>query len=68
MQEQQIALVPVEDEPGAAARLIQKIANVRYTYQVVNIVSLIGDYASTTILLNVADQHVRPRDRPLLPI
>jgi len=34
----------------------------------VNIVSLMGDYAATTMLLNVADQHVRPRDKPLLPI
>jgi len=33
---------------------------------VVNIVSLIGDYAATTILLNVSDQHVR--DKSLLPI
>ena len=35
---------------------------------VVNIVSLMGDYAATTILLNVADQHVRPRETSLLPI
>ena len=35
---------------------------------VVDIVSLIGDYAATTILLNVADQHVRPKDKSLLPI
>jgi hypothetical protein len=35
---------------------------------VVNIVSLMGDYAATTILLNVSDQHVRPRDKSLLPI
>jgi 4-carboxymuconolactone decarboxylase len=35
---------------------------------VVNIVSLMGDYAATTILLNVSDQHVRPSDKPLLPI
>lgn len=35
---------------------------------VVNIVSLMGNYAATTILLNVADQHVRPKDTPLLPI
>ena len=35
---------------------------------VVNIVALMGDYAATTILLNVADQHVRPRDKSLLPI
>jgi 4-carboxymuconolactone decarboxylase len=35
---------------------------------VVNIVALIGDYAATSILLNVADQHVRPRDKSLLPI
>jgi len=33
---------------------------------VVNIVSLMGDYAATTILLNVSDQHVR--DKSLLPI
>lgn len=36
VQEQQIALVPVADEPGAAAHVFQKIAeahiNVRYTY------------------------------------
>jgi 4-carboxymuconolactone decarboxylase len=35
---------------------------------VVNIMSLMGDYAATTILLNAADQHVRPRDKSLLPI
>jgi 4-carboxymuconolactone decarboxylase len=35
---------------------------------VVNIVSLVGDYAATTILLNVADQHLRPSDKPLLPL
>jgi 4-carboxymuconolactone decarboxylase len=33
---------------------------------VVNIAALIGDYAATTILLNVSDQHVR--DKSLLPI
>ena len=33
---------------------------------VVNIVSLMGNYAATTILLNVSDQHVR--DKSLLPI
>ena len=36
VQEQQVALVPVTDEPGAAARVFQKIGeahiNVRYTY------------------------------------
>jgi len=35
---------------------------------VVNVVSLMGDYAATTMLLNVADQRVRPKDTPLLPI
>jgi 4-carboxymuconolactone decarboxylase len=35
---------------------------------IVNIVSLMGDYASTAILLNAFDQHVRPADKPLLPI
>ena len=34
----------------------------------VNIVALMGDYAATTLLLNVADQHVRPKDTALLPI
>jgi hypothetical protein len=32
------------------------------------IVALIGDYAATAILLNVADQHVRPQQKSLLPI
>jgi hypothetical protein len=27
-----------------------------------------GDYAATTMLLNVADQHVRPKDKSLLPL
>jgi 4-carboxymuconolactone decarboxylase len=36
--------------------------------QIVNIVALMGDYAATTLLLNVADQHVRPKDTPLLPL
>ena len=35
---------------------------------VVNVVALMGDYAATTILLNVADQHVRAKDKSLLPI
>jgi len=33
---------------------------------VVNVLSLMGEYAATTILLNAADQHVR--DKSLLPI
>jgi hypothetical protein len=36
VQEQQVAIVPVADEPGAAARVFQRVAdahiNVRYTY------------------------------------
>jgi hypothetical protein len=36
VQQQEVALVPVEDQPGAAARVFQKIANahinVRYSY------------------------------------
>jgi len=36
VQEQQIVLVPVEDQPGAAARVFQRLAeahvNVRYSY------------------------------------
>jgi hypothetical protein len=35
-QEQHVVIVPVEDQPGAAARVFQRIAeahiNVRYTY------------------------------------
>jgi 4-carboxymuconolactone decarboxylase len=34
----------------------------------VNLVSLMGDYASTEILLNAFDQHVRPTEKALLPI
>jgi 4-carboxymuconolactone decarboxylase len=34
----------------------------------VNIVSLMGDYASTEILLNAFDQHVRPAEKSLLPM
>ncbi len=34
----------------------------------VNFVSLMGDYASTSLLLDSFDQHVRPSDKPLLPI
>jgi 4-carboxymuconolactone decarboxylase len=34
----------------------------------VNIVSLMGDYAATCILTNTFDQHVRPADKSLLPI
>jgi 4-carboxymuconolactone decarboxylase len=34
----------------------------------VNIVSLMGDYASTEILLNTFDQHVRPAEKSLLPM
>jgi 4-carboxymuconolactone decarboxylase len=34
----------------------------------VNLASLIGDYASTSILLSTFDQHVRPTDKGLLPL
>jgi 4-carboxymuconolactone decarboxylase len=34
----------------------------------VNFISLMGDYAATAVLLNTSDQHVRPADKPLLPI
>jgi 4-carboxymuconolactone decarboxylase len=34
----------------------------------VNLVSLMGDYAATEILLNTFDQHVRPTEKPLLPM
>lgn len=33
----------------------------------VNLVTLMGDYAATEILLNTFDQHVRPTEKPLLP-
>jgi 4-carboxymuconolactone decarboxylase len=36
--------------------------------QLVEYVALMGDYAATTVLLNAFDQHVRPADKPLLPI
>ena len=49
---------------GVAARAL----NLFGKQGLVNIVSLMGDYASTAILLNAFDQHVRPVDKPLLPI
>jgi len=49
---------------ATAARALSLFGN----QGLVNIVSLMGDYASTAILLNSFDQHVRPTDKPLLPI
>jgi 4-carboxymuconolactone decarboxylase len=50
--------------PDVAARALNSFGK----QGLVNIVSLMGDYASTAILLNAFDQHVRPADKPLLPI
>jgi 4-carboxymuconolactone decarboxylase len=36
--------------------------------ELVNFVCVMGDFASTSILVDTFDQHVRPRDKPLLPI
>lgn len=36
--------------------------------ELVNMMALMGDYASTTILLDTFDQHVRPADKPLMPM
>lgn len=36
--------------------------------ELVEYVALMGDYAATTTLLNAFDQHIRPADKPLLPI
>jgi 4-carboxymuconolactone decarboxylase len=47
-----------------AARALKLFGN----QGLVNIVSLMGDYSATTMLLNAFDQHVRPTDKPLLPI
>jgi len=49
---------------GVAARAL----NLFGRQGLVNYVSLMGDYAATAILLNAFDQHVRPTDKPLLPI
>jgi 4-carboxymuconolactone decarboxylase len=35
---------------------------------VVNLAALIGNYASTAIMLNAVDQHVHPDRQPLLPL
>lgn len=37
-------------------------------HDLVNIVCLMGDYVSTAVLLDTFDQHVKPTDKPLLPI
>jgi 4-carboxymuconolactone decarboxylase len=49
---------------GTAARAL----NLFGKQGLVNIVSEMGDYASVGILLNVFDQHLRPTEKPLLPI
>jgi 4-carboxymuconolactone decarboxylase len=36
--------------------------------ELVEYVALMGDYAATTTLLNAFDQHIRPADKPFLPI
>lgn len=36
--------------------------------ELVNYAALMGDYAATATLLNAFDQHVRPADKPLLPL
>jgi 4-carboxymuconolactone decarboxylase len=36
--------------------------------RLVDLLTLMGDYASTALLLNAADQHVRPTAKPLLPL
>jgi 4-carboxymuconolactone decarboxylase len=53
-----------EVNPDTFARAVKLFGN----QGVVNIVSLIGNYAATSILLNASDQHIRPGDKPLLPI
>jgi len=49
---------------GVAARAL----NLFGKQGLVDYVSLMSDYAATAILLNAFDQHVRPTDKPLLPI
>jgi 4-carboxymuconolactone decarboxylase len=46
------------------ARAVKQFGN----QGVVNIVALMGDYAASSILLNAADQHVRPGAKSLLPV
>jgi len=46
------------------ARAVKQFGN----QGVVNIVALMGDYAASSILLNAANQHVRPGATSLLPI
>jgi 4-carboxymuconolactone decarboxylase len=52
----------------ASSETAARALNLFGKQELVNIVSLMGDYASTAILLNAFDQHVRPTDKPLLPI
>lgn len=37
-------------------------------HDLVNIACLMGDYVSSAVLLDTFDQHVKPTDKPLLPI
>ncbi len=52
----------------ASSATAARALNLYGKQQLVDIVSLMGDYASTSILLNAFDQHVRPKDKPLLPM
>jgi 4-carboxymuconolactone decarboxylase len=52
----------------ASSEVAARALNLFGKQGLVNIASLMGDYASTAILLNAFDQHVRPTDKPLLPI
>ena len=58
----------VLEKHHASSEVAARALNLFGKQGLVNIVSLIGDYASTAILLNAFDQHVRPKDKPLLPI
>jgi len=49
------------DVAARAAKLFSK-------QELVNYAALMGDYAATATLLNAFDQHVRPSDKPLLPL
>lgn len=61
IQEQQIVLVPVRDEPGAAARVFQRIAdahvNVRYSYLATGNRLVIASDNPDAVLHAVTTQH-----------
>lgn len=72
IEEKQAAIIELGREAVGKHRVSpETFAHARKLFgdrNLVNIVCLMGDYVSTAVLLDTFDQHVKPTDKPLLPI